>query len=233
MRTGGPPKHEEGIATTGQDLVAPVTMEEAMTEKPITEEMIQEARAFHGHMCPGLAIGIRAAEVALREIGPHSQDEEVVAVVETDMCGVDAIQFLTGCTFGKGNLIHLDHGKSAFTFYRRSDGKGIRIVARPEGAGPPDPEWQSLREKSGKDALTPEEEERFKVLHEARCRQILGTPLEHLFQMAEPQMKLPRAARIMDSVPCEECGELTMETRTRRFRGKTLCIPCFEKLERR
>ncbi len=51
----------------------------------IDESTVQQARNFHGHMCPGLAIGIRAAEVALREIGPHAQDEEVVAIVETDM----------------------------------------------------------------------------------------------------------------------------------------------------
>jgi formylmethanofuran dehydrogenase subunit E len=208
-RSGGPRgHHEEGLSATGQDRVPP-TVEGTMTEKPITEEMVEQTLAFHGHMCPGLAIGIRAAELALREIGPHSQDEEVVAVVETDMCGVDAIQFLTGCTFGKGNLIHLDYGKSAFTFYRRSDGKALRVVARPGGAGPPDPEWQKLREKWGKETLTPEEQERFKLLHEARCRQILGTPIEQLFERAEPQMKLPRPARIMDSVPCEECGEFT------------------------
>jgi formylmethanofuran dehydrogenase subunit E len=204
-----------------------------MTDNPITEEMVQQTQAFHGHMCPGLAIGIRAAEVALREIGPHSQDEEVVAVVETDMCGVDAIQFLTGCTFGKGNLIHLDYGKSGFTFCRRSDGKAIRLVARPGGGRPPDPEWQRLRDKSGRQGLTPEEEARFKVLHQARCNQILATPLDQLFEVKEPQVKLPRPARIMDSVSCEECGELTMETRTRRFRGRTLCIPCFERLEQR
>jgi len=46
---------------------------------------IESVRKFHGHMCPGLAIGIRAAQIALREIGPHSTDEEVVAIVETDM----------------------------------------------------------------------------------------------------------------------------------------------------
>ncbi len=39
------------------------------------------------------------------------------------MCGVDAIQVLTGCTYGKGNLIHRDLGKMAFSFYRRTDGK--------------------------------------------------------------------------------------------------------------
>ena len=67
-------------------------------------------------MCPGLALGVHAARFALDEIGPHAADEEVVAVTETDMCGVDAVQYLTGCTFGKGNLIHQDHGKNAFTF---------------------------------------------------------------------------------------------------------------------
>jgi len=69
----------------------------------ISSDQMERAVQFHGHWCPGLATGIRAAELALREIG-HEADEEVVAVVETDMCGVDAIQFLTGCTFGKGNL---------------------------------------------------------------------------------------------------------------------------------
>jgi formylmethanofuran dehydrogenase subunit E len=107
------------------------------------------------------------------------------------------------------------------------------VVARPGGAGPPDPEWQELREKWGKETLTTDEQERFKVLHEARCRQILATPLEQLFEVKEPEMKLPRPARIMDSVSCDACGELTMETRTRRFRGKTLCIPCFQKQEQR
>jgi formylmethanofuran dehydrogenase subunit E len=51
----------------------------------IDQETVERVAQFHGHMCPGLAIGIRAAELALAEIGPHAQDEEVVAIVETDM----------------------------------------------------------------------------------------------------------------------------------------------------
>jgi formylmethanofuran dehydrogenase subunit E len=204
-----------------------------MEQKDINEEKVREAVAFHGHMCPGLAIGIRAAEVALREIGPHAHDEEIVAVVETDMCGVDAIQFLTGCTFGKGNLIHLDYGKNAFTFYRRSDGKGIRIVSRPDAFGEPDPEWETLRSRLGDANLTQEERDRFRQLHEARSRQILDIPLENLFEVKKPQGKIPSHARIMESVTCESCGEGVMETRTRRISGKTLCIPCFNQMEQR
>ena len=204
-----------------------------MQDNYISEEMVEKTMAFHGHMCPGLAIGIRAAQVALRDMGPHAQDEEVVAVVETDMCGVDAIQFLTGCTFGKGNLIHLDYGKNAFTFYRRSDGKGIRIVSRPDAFGEPDPEWEVLRDRLGDEDLTPEERQRFWELHAAHSRQILKIPLDELFELKKPQGKIPRHARVMDSVACESCSEQVMETRTRRFEGKTLCIPCFHQLEQR
>jgi len=204
-----------------------------MEENYLSEEMVERTAAFHGHMCPGLAIGIRAAEVALREIGPHAHDEEIVAVVETDMCGVDAIQFLTGCTFGKGNLIHLDYGKNAFTFFRRSDGKGIRLVTRSEALDAPDPEWETLRSRLGDEDLTREERDRFHHLHEARSRQILDIPLEKLFEVKEPQGKIPSHARLMDSVICESCGEVVMETRTRRFSGKTVCIPCFNEMEQR
>jgi len=52
------------------------------------------------------------AKAALREFGAgRPQDEELVAVVENDSCAADAIQFITGCTFGKGNLIFHDFGK--------------------------------------------------------------------------------------------------------------------------
>ncbi|MCX7671169.1 MAG: FmdE family protein [Anaerolineae bacterium] len=194
---------------------------------------IAGAQRFHGHMCPGLAIGIRAAEIALAEVGGHSADEEIVAIVETDMCGVDAVQFLTGCTFGKGNLIHLDYGKNAFTFIRRSDGKAIRIVARPDAFGPPDPEWPALRARVFAGEATPEEKAQFYAGQAQRTQAILDAPLDRLFDVRPVEPRIPAKARIMASLTCEACGEAVMETRTRRFGGRTLCIPCFEAAERR
>jgi len=78
--------------------------EQLMNQDTISPELIEQTINFHGHSCPGLAIGIRASELALSQL-ERASDEEIVAVVETDMCAVDAVQFLTGCTFGKGNLI--------------------------------------------------------------------------------------------------------------------------------
>jgi formylmethanofuran dehydrogenase subunit E len=121
------------------------------------KDLIDAAIRFHGHMCPGLAIGIRAAEIGLREIG-RDGDEEIVAVVETDMCGVDAIQYLTGCTFGKGNLIHLDYGKNAFSFYRRADGKSLRVVAKPSILGKEVETLAGLQRKMNSEGLSQEED---------------------------------------------------------------------------
>ena len=194
---------------------------------------ISGTRRFHGHFCPGLAIGIRVAEVALREIGPHSSDEEVVAIVEADNCSVDAIQYLTGCTFGKGNLIHLDYGKNAFTFIRRSDGKAIRIVVRTDALGEPDPEYKAVGERLGSGQAAPGDAERFTELHEQRGQQVLDVPEADLLDVRAVDTAIPARAHIVRSLVCEECGELTMETRTRQFHGRVLCIPCFEAAENR
>jgi formylmethanofuran dehydrogenase subunit E len=173
----------------------------------LTQDQIESTKAFHGHWCPGLALGLRAAEVGLREFG-SANDEDIVCITETDMCAVDAIQFLVSCTFGKGNLIHRDWGKAAFTFYKRDTGKGLRIAVRDEFWG---------RELSRED----------------RIQAIMTVPLKTLFAYSEPDVSLPSRAHLLESLICEECGEKTMESRTRRFGGRVLCIPCFTKLEQR
>jgi formylmethanofuran dehydrogenase subunit E len=195
-----------------------------MTDQATVERIVE----FHGHMCPGLAMGIRAAEIALDQVGAHAADEEVVAIVETDMCGVDAIQFLTGCTFGKGNLIHLDHGKNAYTFCRRSDGHSIRVRTKPEGWGPPEPEWEGLFAAVRAGTATPDEKQRFLTLHRARAERILAAPAEELYDVAEVNAEIPPRARIHTSIPCADCAEPTMETRVRLHGGRMLCPPCFD-----
>ena len=193
----------------------------------IDEQTLERVVDFHGHMCPGVAMGVQAALIALREIGPHSKDEEIVAVVETDMCGVDAIQYLTGCTFGKGNLIHRDWGKNAYTFFRRSDGKAIRIAGRAD-AWIRDPEHQELFAKVREGTATDDERARFEEMHDQISTRLLETPPEQLFDVQPVDSEPPRRARIHTSVPCDGCGENVMETRIRRFGGRELCLPCFE-----
>jgi hypothetical protein len=65
--------------------------------------------------------GLKAIESARLE------NEEMVSIVANDACGVGALQCITGCTVGKGNLISRDYGKAVrvvFNFNGRPDGIG-------------------------------------------------------------------------------------------------------------
>ena len=96
------------------------------------KELWNRCVEFHGHQCPGLAIGYKVCEAARVTMGiTFSYDEEIVCVTENDACGVDAVQVITGCSMGKGNLLYRGTGKQAFTFFKRkrcygTSGKGIK-----------------------------------------------------------------------------------------------------------
>ena len=108
----------------------------------------EEVSVFHGHKCPGLAIGYRVA-LAARELlrAGRAPDEELVTVAENDSCAIDAIQVILGCTAGKGNLIVRDHGKQVYTIHNRATGDGVRIsVQRPA-------EWDGLDREAARRAL--------------------------------------------------------------------------------
>ena len=186
----------------------------------LTQKQIDGVIAFHGHHCPGLTFGIRVGDWALTEFG-HAADEEIVAVVETDMCSVDAIQYLVGCTFGKGNFIFLDYGKNAYTFFRRSDGKSARLMTR-GGL------LLDLREEQRNLAL--EDEKGRKRIHEQMIQRIMDADFEEIFSVGEAQIQMPEKARIHQSIRCDGCGELVMSTRIlndpQKTGGQNLCIRC-------
>ncbi len=182
---------------------------------------------FHGHICPGLAYGYRVAKTALKELGPRSQDEELVAIVENDSCSVDAIQVMTGCTFGKGNLIFRDLGKSVYTFINRSTGKGVRISVDFEYEETPqetaarkkhisgdrsDDLMQSIAENKAKKVRS--------ILDASEDRMLKKTPI------LETSETLPAKARIYPSIRCSSCGEKTMEPRIRLHDGNLVCMSC-------
>ena len=103
------------------------------------QSLWEKAIAFHGHACPGLAVGVRAAQIALEKFGANrAEDEELVCVTENDACGVDGIQAILGCTFGKGNLIYRGTGKQAYSFFERKSGRRLRTnLRRKTGWQPP------------------------------------------------------------------------------------------------
>jgi formylmethanofuran dehydrogenase subunit E len=196
-------------------------------EEPFDEDL-RDAVQFHGHLCPGLALGYRVAKAALRELDaerPH--DEELVAVVENDSCAADAIQFITGCTFGKGNLVFRDYGKHVYTFYNRRTGRGVRIAEDYRGfeADARYPELKK-RQRAGEDVSR--ELADFRM---AKTAAILGANDKEFLRIEQVTVPPPPEAKVRASVRCAMCGERFMESRGRVKDGKIVCMPCFEKWE--
>jgi formylmethanofuran dehydrogenase subunit E len=190
--------------------------------------------AFHGHSCPGLAIGYRAAAAGLRELAvERPRDEELVAIVENDACGIDAIQFIAGTTLGKGNLIFHDYGKRVYTFINRKTGEAVRVAEKPEfSLRKGDPRLGELREKVVLGTATPAEEEEFSRLSATWVHELLTMPEEEMFSVSRVKVDIPERARIFGSVRCSICGETMAESRARIQEGKIVCIPCSEEYGR-
>jgi formylmethanofuran dehydrogenase subunit E len=167
---------------------------------------------FHGHLCPGLTIGYVAAKLALEKLKQKRvRDEELVCITMTDSCAVDAIQFMTGCTLGKGNLIFQDFGKMVFIFMRstkRGVAKGVRL---------------SLNQLVMKKRLSAEARQE----KMSAALALLKVSEKKLFNVQAIQnYRLPERARIFPSKPCASCGEPTMEPRLRVEEDKLVCQEC-------
>ncbi len=157
----------------------------------------------------------------------RSEDEDLVAIVENDACGVDAIQVVAGCSAGKGNLIFRDLGKHAYTFIDRKSNRAIRLVQRPEPVIERlDPEASALRGRAMNDTATPAEHKEFHTRQAAVIDKILAMPVEELFLIKEVKPEIPERAKIFQSVQCSRCGEMVAEHRARVSDGKFVCIPC-------
>ena len=155
------------------------------------------------------------------------RSEEVVAIVETNSCFSDGVQFVTGCSFGNNALIYRDYGKTAVTLARRT-GEAIRVAAKASG-GPLEryPEAAELfgkvvRERRG----TEEDSEKLRRLWIDIAFDMLDIPDEGLFTTSRENVKVPAYARIFTSVKCSVCGENVMEPRARMKEGKPVCLSC-------
>lgn len=51
----------------------------------LDEQQLNRVVEFHGHMCPGLAMGIQVGQIAVKEVGRNTHDHPVLAVVENNL----------------------------------------------------------------------------------------------------------------------------------------------------
>jgi formylmethanofuran dehydrogenase subunit E len=153
--------------------------------------------------------------------------------VENDACGVDAVQVLTGCTIGKGNLIYKDHAKQVFTFICRESKKAVRVALKASfNIDNIDPKVSELRPKVISGTATEEEEKEFSERMNGISVTMRNTPVEEMFEVKFVDAEIPGKARIFNSVQCSKCGEMMAESRARVQNGEYICIPCYEEYNR-
>ncbi len=193
----------------------------SMTNYP---DDFQKCATFHGHVCPGLAIGyaaVKASSGLLKSSG--SEDEELVCIVENNSCSVDAVQALLGCTFGKGNLIFRDWGKQVFTFYDREKGKAVRASFRQ-----PSSEREiihNLRKKIEAGSATDDDKKKMQELRDKFTSALISEPTK-FFDVKEIALDPPAYAQIVETLPCAICGEQTMISRMVKKGDSMICKGC-------
>ena len=101
-------------------------------------EKLESGLEFHGHKCPAMPLGLRAAETAMNKLGvERTGAKDLLAILELGEdhcahCYADGVQMMTGCTFGKGNIRQLGFGKFGLTLVDRKLGRAVRVVPQAE-----------------------------------------------------------------------------------------------------
>lgn len=178
----------------------------------VFDELLDEAVAFHGHLCPGQVLGVRMAIAGCRALGiahPRRAGKRLVVFVEIDRCATDAIQALTGVSLGKRTLKHVDYGKTAATFVDTVNREAVRVAARDDA-----------RELAG--AAAPGERDARRA-QTAAYRTLPEDRLLRLERVAVDPGWLDRRRR---RVFCVQCGEGVNYEREVHAGGRVLCRPC-------
>jgi formylmethanofuran dehydrogenase subunit E len=176
------------------------------------DDLVREAVAFHGRLCPGQVLGVRMAVAGCHALGfdhPRQAGQRLVVLVEIDRCLSDAIQAVTGVSLGKRTLRLVDHGKAAATFVDSITGAAVRIAAREEArelarfVAPTEPDVRRAQAAA------------YGRLAEARLLKIDAVTVD-------PAWLADSRARVR----CEACGEGVNHQREVRAGGRTLCRAC-------
>ncbi|MCY0880935.1 MAG: FmdE family protein [Firmicutes bacterium] len=197
----------------------------------ITPNELEAAQYFHGHKCPAMPQGLRAAHAAMDILGVQRArgGGELIAIVETGYhhfsgCFVDGVQFATGCTIGKGNLIQQPLGKFALTLLVPSTRHAVRVSAKASRM------TQCLKLdffKLRAQGVPPYQLDPAVIT--PLIDEVMTLPTSDLFDIQEfADYPYQPAPEVFDAVTCARCGELVVSSYAQESAGKFYCPVCLE-----
>lgn len=92
-------------------------------DKNLWEETIK----FHGHECPGIAMGFKICEAAIKKLGINPLNDEIICIAENNTCPADAIRFILGCN-EKNNKLSFNLSENlTFSFFNKANNQKLKI----------------------------------------------------------------------------------------------------------
>jgi formylmethanofuran dehydrogenase subunit E len=196
------------------------------------QEWLDFGQKFHGHKCPAMPMGLRAAAAAMNALGvERTGDSALLALVDLgdDHCATcygDGIQVLTGCTFGKGNIKKTHKGKWALTLIDKKSKRAVRVTPKAEAmlANKESAFFKDYREKGVPPTKVPDE------VVEPLVQRVMNAPQEMILTISEVRSYLlEEPPHSFNSFVCESCGEMVVEEYARVRSGKRVCIDCAQR----
>jgi formylmethanofuran dehydrogenase subunit E len=183
---------------------------------------------FHGHRCWASAAGVRLGLAAIDALGvERAGSKELFAAVEIGdrhgaMCFADGIQYVTGCTVGKGTIAKTYEGKLAVTLIEAATGRAVRVSYRP-----------TLQAEIGSSAFMKKRRAGISPSHIPDDEQwelvdlIWDAPAEAIMTVGEiTEQDRPETAEVVAFATCDVCDELVAEPYLRVVNEATMCISC-------
>jgi formylmethanofuran dehydrogenase subunit E len=203
------------------------------------KSLLLGAGQIHGHFCGGVSSGVMASVYGLSELAKLQKTagvdglENILAIIETNSCFADGVQYAAGCSIGNNGLVYRDFGKTAVTFLVREKETvcaAVRVSARGNRMVMQEryPEFSRLfKEVIVQSNRSTEKVAEFKRLSCAVSFDMLDTPFEEMFHLEiNPEVYIPGFAPIKGSKICKKCGESCMETKADEIKDASYCKAC-------
>lgn len=187
---------------------------------------------FHGHKCPAMPLGLKAACAAMNTLGAQrSKDKELMLLAETADnhaagCFLDGLMTVTGCTYGKSNIKKLYYGKMAFTLIDVKSKKAVRVSLKPKF-------FEKMLESpfiaERKKGIAPQDVD--PKITDPLIERILNLKNEEFLDISPVfDYEYKKAPGVMEADFCDVCGEAVFIDKLKFIDGKQVCIPCSENM---
>ena len=187
---------------------------------------------YHGHLCPELAVGYRAALVAQRELSLARESAHKFFVLAENMTSaIDALQYMTGCTIGNQNFFAYDLGKHVYYFGRLAAGfepqevLRVALISTAVDLG----HVGEIEERIVAGEAGGAEVEKYQRAVDRAVQEILDLPEEKLFSISRVLLRSPWVVSRRRYARCCSCGEVVAVEKSVLGEDGLLCQVCAAK----